>query len=101
MLAGPVNHGAVSARLMLKMPNALPRYHVPVALFADGSDPTGQPSGPPGWLHDIPARSPTFCAAVENCSDAAASVVLLIRWACARARITWLVMKRPCSATSA
>src|SRR4051812_25020153 len=98
---GPaVYDGATSERLIVKICPA-GQSHVPVPLLEVGSFlPPGQPIGPPGWLHDIAARRPEFSAGVENDCEAASSVVLLMRWAWASARIIALVMKRPCSATS-
>jgi len=99
---GPAsNHGASSARLTVKIPPTALQFHVPSPLLSTGSARgPGQPSGPPGWLHDIAASRPVFSAAVENCCELASNVVSVIRCACVSARITWLVTKRPCSATS-
>src|SRR6478609_2539390 len=78
---GPApNHGAVRARSMLKMPTP-GRGHVPSPLLPAGSEPTGHPSGPPGWLHDIATSRFVFSAAVVNGCEAAPSVVSVIRWA--------------------
>ncbi len=96
-----MNHGAESERLIVKIPPTALQSQVPVPLLAAGSvSGPGQPSGPPTWLQDIAASRPVFSAAVENDCVEAASVVSVMRWACVSARITWLVMKRPCSATS-
>src|SRR3954469_11521768 len=48
-------HGAPSERLTVKIEPG-PQNHVPVPPLFAGSSPAGQPSGPPGWLHDIASR---------------------------------------------
>src|SRR4051794_9965306 len=93
-------HGALSERLTVKIDPG-PQNHVPVPALLAGSLPPGQPSGPPGWLHDIASRRLTFSAGVVNGWLAAPRLVSVMRWALLSARIIALVMKRPCSATSA
>src|SRR5436190_18983569 len=62
-----VNHGASSERLIVKIPPTALQSHVPSPLLPAGSDSgPGQPSGPPGWLHDMAASRPMFSACVEN-----------------------------------
>src|SRR3954453_22885374 len=95
----PENHGAVMARLIVKIPPTGPQFQVPCALLPAGSvSGPGQPIGPPTWLQDIAASSPwppEVSTAVENDCWAADSVVSVMRWARVSARMTWLVMKRP------
>src|SRR5436190_23371353 len=75
----PLNHGAESERLIVKIPPTALQFHVPSPLLAAGSvSGPGQPSGPPTWLHDIAASRPVFSAAVENdCVDAASVVSVM------------------------
>ena len=97
-----MKYGASSERLTVKMPPTARQSHVPLLPLVAGSvSGPGQPNGPPGWLHDIAASRPWFSAAVVNGWLAAASVVSVMRWAWVSARIIALVMKRPCSLTSA
>src|SRR3954447_16127396 len=90
-------HGADRERLIVKVFPGFGRNQVPVPLLPAGSGPNGQ-LGP--WLHAIAMSRLLFSAALEYDCVAAASVVSLMQWALVMARMTWLVMKRPCSATS-
>src|SRR3954465_11020835 len=87
-----LKYGASSERLIVKIPPNGPGRgpHVPAPLLAAGSEPTGHPSGPPAWLHDIAASRPWFSAAVENDCVFAARAVSGTRCARAKARAVWL-----------
>src|SRR5271170_2591218 len=85
-------YGASTERLIVKIPPTSSQFQVPRPwlLFGSLSGP-GQPSGPPGWLHDIAANRPMFVASVVNGTLSAASVVSVIGRACVSALTIALV----------
>src|SRR3954447_9405804 len=94
-------HGAARERLTVALFTGLGSIHVPVPRLPAGSAPNGHPAPP--WLHTISiSRLWSAVVVVGDVNDCmfAARVVSLTCLALARARMIWLVMKRPCSATS-
>src|SRR3954453_10567647 len=86
-----VKYGAWSERLTVKICPTARQSHVPAPWLDAGSESgPGQPSAPPGWLHDIAESRPMFSACDENDCWAAATVVSVIRRAWVRPRVSAL-----------